>query len=259
MQTVLFTSTIYGPITSRRLGSSLGINVMPSDGKICSFDCLYCEAGFNAQGPGSTGVPSREHVKKLLSKKLQELQAKGKTIDSITFSGNGEPTLHPQFPQIIHDTINLRNRYFPQAKITVLSNATMAGRESVARALKLVDNNVLKLDSANAHTLRALNRPVSPNVLPEGIITDLAAFNGKCIVQTIMVRGNFNGETVDNTTPKEIAALIEAYRIIRPAEIMLYTIDRRTPAEDLEKISGDEMKRIAQEIEQAGFKVQLTI
>lgn len=259
MQTVLFTSTIFGPIHSRRLGTSLGINLMPNDGKVCSFDCLYCEAGYNAQGIGTTGVPKRETVKKQLKNKLQEMKAAGEKLDVITFSGNGEPTLHPQFKEIVHDVLNLRKQYYPEAKVTVLSNATMAGKPSVIAALKQVDNNILKLDSAVARTMRQINRPTSPNVLPAGIIEDLKAFGGKCIVQTMMVRGEHDGQIIDNTIDGEIEALINAYLTIQPREIMLYTIDRKTPEEKLEKVPVEELKRIARHIEaETKIPVQVT-
>lgn len=259
MQTVLFTSTIFGPIHSRRLGTSLGVNLMPNDGKICSFDCLYCEAGYNAQGPGTTGVSKRETVKKQLRHKLEAMKTEGESLDVITFSGNGEPTLHPQFKEIVHDVITLRNQYYPNAKVTVLSNSTMAGRPNVIAALKQVDNNVLKLDSAVARTMRMINRPTSPNVLPEGIIEDLKAFDGKCIVQTMMVRGEHEGQLIDNTTDAEIDALINAYLVIKPQEIMLYSIDRKTPEEKLKKVPVEDLKRIAKHIEaETGIPVQVT-
>ena len=257
MQTVLFHSTIFGPIHSRRLGVSLGINLMPNDGKMCSFDCLYCEAGFNAQGPGTTGVPKRETVKRMLKHKLEEMKAEGSPLDVITFSGNGEPTLHPQFKDIVHDVKVLRDHYYPQAKVSVLSNATMAGRPTVAAALKTVDNNILKLDSAIASTFLHLNRPASHNVIPEGIIEDLRQFAHQCIVQTMMVRGEYEGVKIDNTTDAEIEALIDAYRIIQPQEVMIYSIDRKTPAEHLEKVPAEELQRIGARIEAAGFKVQV--
>ena len=248
MQTVLFTSTIFGPIHSRRLGTSLGINLMPNDGKICSFDCLYCEAGYNAQGPGTTGVAKRETLKKQLRSKLKAMHEAG-----------GEPTLHPNFKEIVNDVINLRNQFFPEAKVSVLSNATMAGRPNVIAALKMVDNNILKLDSAVARTMRMINRPTSPNVLPVGIIEDLKAFGGKCIVQTMMVRGEHEGQIIDNTTDAEIDALINAYLAINPREIMLYTIDRKTPEEHLQKVPVEDLKRIARHIEaETGITVQVT-
>ena len=257
MQTVLFHSTIYGPIHSRRLGMSLGINLMPNDGKICSFDCLYCEAGFNAQGPGKDGVPSRDAVKKQLKRKFEEMKAAGQTLDVITFSGNGEPTLHPEFNKVVADVMRLRTEYFPDAKVSVLSNSTMAGKPAVAEALLKVDNNILKLDSALPHTFRVLNRPVSPNCLPEGVIADLKRFSGQCIVQTIMVRGEFEGQRFDNTTDEELDALLDAYRQIQPREVMLYSIDRKTPAENLEKVSKEELERIAERFRKQGFTVQV--
>ena len=257
MQTVLFHSTIYGPIHSRRLGMSLGINLMPNDGKICSFDCLYCEAGFNAQGAGKDGVPSREVVKRQLKRKLEEMKEQGQTLDVITFSGNGEPTLHPEFKKVVEDVLRLRTQYFPNAKVSVLSNSTMAGKPAVADALRKVDNNILKLDSAMPRTFRLLNRPVSPNCLPEGVIADLKQFGGQCVVQTIMVRGEYNGERIDNTTDDELDALLSAYLQIRPREVMLYSIDRKTPAENLEKVSKEELERIAQRFRDSGITVQV--
>ena len=257
MQTVLFHSTIYGPIHSRRLGMSLGINLMPNDGKICSFDCLYCEAGFNAQGPGKDGVPSRDAVKRQLRHKLMEMKEAGQTLDVITFSGNGEPTLHPEFKKVVEDVLRLRNQYFPNAKVSVLSNSTMAGKPAVADALRKVDNNILKLDSAMPHTFRVLNRPTSPNCLPEGVIADLKRFSGNCIVQTIMIRGEYDGERFDNTTDVELDALLSAYLEIRPREVMLYSIDRKTPAENLVKVSKEELERIAEHFRSAGIKVQV--
>ena len=257
MQTVLFHDTIFGPIHSRRLGISLGVNLMPNDGKICSFDCVYCEAGYNAQGQGTTGVPSRDQVRKQLRKKLAAMHEAGEALDVITFSGNGEPTLHPQFKQIVHDVINLRNHYYPEAKVSVLSNSTMAGKPSVIEALKMVDNNILKLDSAIAHTLRLINQPNSDNVQPDGVIADLKAFGGQCIVQTMMLRGEHNGKHIDNTTDAEIDALIAAYLEIKPREVMLYSIDRKTPEENLEKVNADELQRIADRMRAAGITVQV--
>ena len=257
MQTVLFHSTIYGPIHSRRLGMSLGINLMPNDGKICSVDCLYCEAGFNAQGPGKDGVPTREAVKKQLRHKLMEMKQEGQTLDVITFSGNGEPTLHPEFDKVVDDVLRLRTEFFPNAKVSVLSNSTMAGKPAVVDALLKVDNNILKLDSAMPHTFRVLNRPTSPNCLPEGVIADLKRFNGQCVVQTIMIRGEYDGERFDNTTDEELQALLSAYLEIQPREVMLYSIDRKTPAENLEKVSKEERERIAQRFREAGLTVQV--
>lgn len=257
MQTVLFHETIFGPIHSRRLGVSLGVNLMPNDGKICSFDCVYCEAGYNAQGAGKSGIPSREAVKKGLSRKLKAMSEAGEQLDVITFSGNGEPTLHPQFKDIVHDVLLLRDRYYPSVKVSVLSNSTMLSKSAVVEALKKVDNNILKLDSAVAPTFRAINQPASSGVLPEGVIADLKKFDGKCIVQTMFLRGEHNGKKIDNTTDAEVNALIEAYKEIAPQEVMIYSIDRKTPEENLEKVSKEELEAIGKRIEAAGIKVQV--
>ena len=257
MVTILFHETVFGPIHSRRLGSSLGVNLSPIDGKVCSFDCLYCEAGYNAQGQGKQGLPSRESVKRHLAARLKEMSEKGELLDVITFSGNGEPTIHPQFKEIIHDTIMLRDRHYPQAKVSVLSNSTFLGNPKVVEALRKVDNNILKLDSAFDRTMRLLNRPANPNVVVEGIIQDIMQFSGSCIVQTMFLRGEHNGKPIDNTTDEEIDALIDAYRRIAPKEVMIYSIDRKTPEEHLEKISSEEMERIGKRIADAGINVKV--
>lgn len=255
MQRVLFHETIFGPIHSRRLGTSLGVNLMPRDGKVCTFDCLYCEAGFNAQGPGTTGLPTRPEVAAELEAKLAAMRADGAGLDVITFSGNGEPTLHPEFEGIIDDTMALRDRYYPDARVSVLSNATRLGDPAVVRALRRVDNNILKLDSAIDATVRQIDRPTSPAYTVAGVVEQLRGFGPQCIVQTMMLRGEYDGVTVDNTTDAEVDALIDAYRAINPGEVMLYSIDRKTPAERLVKVERDELERIAGRMRQAQINV----
>lgn len=251
MQRVLFHSTIFGPIHSRRLGISLGVNLSPRDGKICSFDCLYCEAGFNAQGPGTTGFPSRAEVKSLLDEKLRQMRQDDCLPDVITFSGNGEPTLHPEFAGIVDDTLMLRDRWCPEAKVSVLTNATRIDRPDVVEALRKVDNNILKLDSAITPTARRIDRPNSPDYNIERQIELIRQFSGTGIIQTMLLRGEYQGQLIDNTTPDEIEALIDAYRAIAPASVMIYSIDRPTPATDLKAVSHDELEQIAQRIRTA--------
>lgn len=258
MQTVLFHETIFGPIHSRRLGTSLGVNLTPDDGKICSFDCLYCEAGFNAQGPGTTGFAARADVARLLEEKLGAMSRRGDTLDVITFSGNGEPTLHPQFAAIVSDVIALRDKYYPQAKVSVLTNSTRLGDPAVAEALGKVDNNILKLDSALDETVRVLDRPNAPGFSAAKVIGQLSQFAGTGIIQTMMLRGQWEGKRIDNTIPAEVDALIKAYREISPREIMLYSIDRQTPARTLEKIPPGELRLIGERIQaQTGIPVQV--
>lgn len=250
-QTVLFHSSVFGPIVSRRLGVSLGINLLPDDGKVCTFDCLYCEAGYNAQGSGTTGLPLREKVYRQLDAKLRQMKADGSPLDVITFSGNGEPTLHPDFPAIIDDTLSLRDRDYPEAKVSVLTNSTRIFTPEVAEALKKVDNNILKLDSAIEETMRLIDRPNSPEFSVDRVVEALRQFEGTGIIQTMMLRGRHDGKTVDNTTDCELQALIAAYKAIRPREIMLYSLDRSTPEENLRKVDIEELKAIGKRIEAA--------
>lgn len=254
----MFSDTVFGPIHSRRLGTSLGVNLSPRDGKVCTFDCLYCEAGYNAQGPGTTGLPRRAEVARLLEERLLQLRDDGTTIDVITFSGNGEPTVNPDFPGIIDDTMALRDRYFPEAKVSVLTNSTMLGRSDTTEALRRVDNCILKLDSAVAQTVRLLDRPTSPAFDVEKVIGRLAEFGQAAIIQTMLTRGSHDGVAVDNTTDAEIGALIDAYRRIGPREIMLYSLDRPTPELSLQRVPREELETIAARITAAtGIPVQV--
>lgn len=254
MQTVLFHETIFGPIHSRRLGTSLGVNLSPTDGKVCSFDCLYCEAGFNAQGPGTSGLPSRAEVREQLRAKLQSMHDAGESLNVITFSGNGEPTLHPDFEGIVDDVIGLRDEFYPEVKISVLSNSTRLGSEAVCRALRKVDNNILKLDSAVDTTVRRLDRPNDSDFTVDKVIGQLKQFAGTGIIQTMILRG----DGIDNTTDAEVDALIAAYKAIEPREIMLYSIDRKTPDATLRKVERPELDAIAARIAAAGLEVKVS-
>lgn len=254
MQTVLFHDTIFGPIHSRRLGTSLGVNLSPRDGKVCSFDCLYCEAGFNAQGSGTSGLPSRAEVRAQLRARLQAMHDAGEPLNVITFSGNGEPTLHPDFEGIVDDVIALRDEFYPDVKISVLTNSTRLGSEAVCRALRKVDNNILKLDSAVEATMRRLDRPNDPAFTVDRVIGQLKQFGGTGIIQTMILRG----DGIDNTTDAEIDALIAAYKAIEPREIMLYSIDRKTPDATLRKVERPELDAIAARIAAAGLNVKVS-
>lgn len=244
MQTILFHQTIFGPIHSRRLGASLGVNLSPVDGKVCSFDCLYCEAGFNAQGTGSAGLPRREVVRTLLRNKLESMRENGEPLNVITFSGNGEPTLHPEFEEIVNDVIALRDEFCPDVKISVLNNSTRLDSEAVCRALRKVDNNIMKLDSAIESTMRKLDRPASAAFTVKSVIERLKQFAGSGIIQTMILRG----DGIDNTTNAEISALIEAYKEINPRSVMLYSIDRKTPDGSLRKVEKHELEAIAERV-----------
>lgn len=257
MSTILFHEIVFGPIHSRRLGSSLGMNLLPYDGKLCSFDCIYCECGYNEDFRTKTRLPDRENVRAALEDKLIQLQKENTPIDVITFAGNGEPTVHPQFAEIIDDTIVLRDKYYPDAKISVLSNAMHAGKQKVFDALGKVDNNILKLDSAILDTVRLIDRPNSPKYSMEKQVELFKRFNGDFIMQTMFVRGSHKGKVVDNTTEEEISAWLEAVRATNPREVMIYTIDRETPEKNLEKVPVEKMKEIGKRVEALGIKASV--
>lgn len=252
---MLFNTIIFGPIKSRRLGISLGINLLPQNGKICSFDCIYCECGLNKDGREDTQIPTRLQVKENLEATLKAYkQADGEPIDTFTFAGNGEPTLHPHFAEIVLDVQKLRNSYYPDAKISVLTNAWQLDKPAVLDGLRLVDNAILKLDSAVPQTLLAMNRPVSPTFSMENLVEQLASFQGRCIIQTMFLRG----AGVDNTTPTEIAAWLGALKRIQPSLVQLYSINRKVPIEGLEHVSEEELKTIAAEVKKLGIKTLVT-
>ena len=240
MSTVIYPSPIYGPVHSRRLGLSLGINLMPADGKICTFDCLYCECGFNADRRTRSHYPTREIVVEALEKQLIKMHNDNEHPDVLTFAGNGEPTGNPHFPEIIDDTVRLRDKWCPDAKISVLSNSTFIHREKVRLALMKVDNNILKLDTVNADYIKKVDRPTQPTYDVNDIIEDLKWFNGHVIIQTMFMKG----DGTDNTGDEYVMPWLDAVKSIKPQEVMVYTIDRETPDRMLQKASHEELDRI---------------
>lgn len=250
--TALFHDIIFGPVHSRRLGLSLGVNLLPLSSKLCSFDCIYCECGWNAEHPGGRRFNSREDVRTQLEATLRRMAADSTPPDVITFAGNGEPTMHPDFEAVIGDTIALRDALCPAAKVSVLSNATQIHRDSVRRALLRVDNNLLKLDSAFDETVRLINNPAG-NYTVARTVELMKLFEGRLIVQTMFLRGMCNGRRVDNTTEREVAAWLDLVREIAPRQVMVYSLDRDTPCPTLEKVPKEELQAIARRVEQAGI------
>ena len=248
---MLFDSIVYGPIHSRRLGVSLGMNLMPTTAKLCTFDCVYCECGWN-QPVSHPVLPTRQQVREALASKLSILNA---PLDVITFSGNGEPTLHPDFLGIIQDTCTLRDQYCPQAKISVLSNSTQLGRPDVVEALRLCDNRILKLDSAIDATMHLIDQPVNPNLSVEQIAQWLSVFEGDFTLQTCFLRGEYNGQIIDNTTSEELSAWYAMVQRLQPKHVMIYVIDRATPLQTLSKIPAPEMEAIAAPLRKKGINV----
>ena len=253
---IVYPSPIFGPVHSRRLGVSLGINLMPADGKVCTFDCVYCECGFNKDHRPAQPRPTRREVAAALEAQLQKMQREGVSPDVLTFAGNGEPTAHPEFAQIIADTLRLRDTYFPEAKVSVLSNSTRASLPDVHDALMQVDNNILKLDTVDADYIARVDRPVGSYDV-ENIVETLCSFRGHVIVQTLFMKGMSRGQSVDNTTDRYVQPWLDALKRIRPRQVMIYTIDRETPDPDLRKASPEELDRIAERVRRAGFDVEV--
>jgi wyosine [tRNA(Phe)-imidazoG37] synthetase (radical SAM superfamily) len=259
MATFLFDEIIFGPVKSRRLGVSLGINLLPAKKKICNFNCIYCECGWTRDIDKAVNrLPGRDEVYRALDQKLSAMKADNEAPDVITYAGNGEPTLHPDFPGIIDDSIILRDKYFPKAKIAVLSNSTTINKPLIKAALLKVDKNILKLDSAFDSTIKIHNQP-RIDIKVEDLINEMIRFNGKLIIQTLFLRGVYKGSVIDNTTPSEINAWLGAIERIRPSEVMIYTISRDTPeGGQLNKIPVKELRGIASLVEKLGIATQVS-
>lgn len=257
MSTFLFDRIIFGPVWSRRLGESLGINLLPANRKVCNFSCIYCECGLTPVEYDSSGFPPAYKVKELLISQLEKMKESGEYLDSITFAGNGEPTLHPEFPQIIEQTLEIRNNLFPKAKVAVLSNATRISNKKIFTALLKVDHNILKLDSAIEKTLVQINCPRIKYNLAE-TTSLLKNFNGKLTIQTLFFKGIYKGNIIDNSSEYEVNALLRTLDQIRPQCVMIYSIARDTPVTGLKRIVPEKLNEIAKRVEKIGISTQVT-
>lgn len=254
---ILFQEMVFGPVKSRRLGISLGINLLPTNGKICSFNCIYCECGWTKNDlEAKLKMPKVADLEIALKKRLSELEGTELEPQSITFAGNGEPTLHPEFGQVIDLIVRLRNEFAPKAVVSVLSNGTMLGKKEVFEALKKVDNNILKLDAGTEQSIHDINLPHKKIDL-EKYIEQLKKFDGNLTIQTLFLRGNVDGKFIDNTTDNEVNKWLGYLKEIQPEKVMIYAIERATPADDLEKISLEELKSIAEKVKAIGLKVEV--
>lgn len=257
MSGILFDEIVFGPVKSRRFGVSLGINLLPLQGKLCTFNCIYCECGLtDERKKEKSKLFTADEITSSLHSRFKALESSGLNPDNITFAGNGEPTLHPEFETIIDDTIRLRDEYFPKAMITVLSNATRLDRENVKRALLRIDNNVLKLDAGSDATFQAINRPTNPVTL-EKIVAQLKGFGGNLTIQTMLIRGEVDGKYLDNTTEEELSLYLGYLKEINPKLVMLYPIDRQTPYKTLVKVPETEFHTLAKRIEEMGLKAEV--
>jgi len=257
MTTFLFHETIFGPLHSRRLGSSLGINLLPNNYKHCTFNCIYCECGWtDLERHSKTTFLTSNEIAMQLEDKLKELSSNKVIIDNITFAGNGEPTIHPQFSEIINDTIRLRNIYYPKSEIAVLSNASMLQNPSIIEALNKIENNIQKLDCGSEEMFQRINKPIKKISLSE-IVEQLSRFKKNLTIQTLFLRGEYEGKIIDNTTDKEVELWLQHIKAINPLMVMLYPIARSTPASNLERIDTEELNIIAAKVEELGIKTQV--
>ena len=247
-----FDDIVFGPIHSRRLGSSLGVNILPSKGKLCNFDCIYCECGWNKDGASDRTLPDLEAVTKALADRIPALAAQGIQVDSITFSGNGEPTVHPDFPAVVDMVLELRDRYYPDAKVSVLSNATMLGRSQVREVLKKIDNPILKVDASDDRLISLINKPVGLYKLAD-VVEWLKDFDGDFVLQTMFLRS----PEFDLSAPEQLQGWMDIVRQTRPREVMVYTIDRETPDKSLGKYTIEEMNDMTAPLLEEGFKIQI--
>ncbi len=257
MNGFLFEQIIFGPIRSRRLGISLGVNLLPLNKKHCTFNCLYCECGWTKpQSVEAQHYPSRQEIRDALQEKLVSMRKKKALLDTITFAGNGEPTLHREFAGIIDDTLSLRDTHYPQARIAVLSNASLAGKKYVANALLRVDQNILKLDAGTDATFQTINNP-RIDITLDNILDNLAIFRGQLVIQSLFIRGTYKGKRFDNTTEDEVSAWLDHIRKLQPKLVMVYSIARDTPAETVERIDADTLLDIAGRVESLGIATEV--
>ncbi len=257
MSGFLFEHVVFGPIKSRRLGISLGLNLLPENEKRCTFNCLYCECGWTfPKNKWEKDYPSHESISLELKKRLENIKNKESHIDAITFAGNGEPTIHPDFLKIMTDTVRLRDKYFSDAKIVVLSNGSMSGDENIKKALLMADINMLKLDAGTEETFQKINNPFSDTTLDE-IIKNYKKFNGNFTIQTLFVRASLKDEFIDNTTSEEVEAWLEHLKVLKPKSVTIYPIAREAPLKGVEKVSFDVLEKISDKVKKAGFKVDV--
>lgn len=256
MGTFLFNEIIFGPVKSRRLGISLGINLLPTDYKFCTFNCVYCECGWTLKADKKINLPTQEEVKTELERVLKEHVKNNKEINSITFAGNGEPTIHPKFSEVIDDTIELRNKWMPDAKISVLSNASQLKKPQITNALKKIDRNILKLDAGTEETYRKINQS-QKHIKFEKIVDYLKSFDGDIIIQTLFLRGKHEGQYFDNTTEQEVSRWLKLLQEIKPQSVMLYPIERDTPIDNIEKIDKEKLSQIAKRVEELGISTEV--
>lgn len=252
MSTFLFDNIIFGPVRSRRLGNSLGINLLPINAKFCTFNCVYCECGWNKDV--KIELPRLADIVPIMEKYFAE---NTNDLDVITFAGNGEPTINPYFPEIVAETVRLRDKYLPNVKISVLTNATNLKKVKVVEALKKIDEPILKIDTFVQSDFELINQPTSPMKI-ESIVDDIAENFPAPIIQTMFLRGDINGHYFDNTREESLNVYFQTLKRLQPSQVMVYSIARETPLQGLQKVSAEELEQIGNRIRDLGFNTLVT-
>lgn len=254
MSCFLFNEIVFGPVLSRRLGISLGINLLPVNKKLCTFDCIYCECGWSIKPiENHMNFHLLEDVKSALELKLKTMHSEGQELDNITYAGNGEPTLHPDFKSIMLHLVMLRKKYYPKAHISVLTNGSTLSNISVIEALNMAEFPIIKLDTGSEELFRAINQPLVN--IKRADIVELAkdAHISNKVIQTLFLRGTYAGKNIDNTNSKEVESWLRDIEYIKPHSVMIYSIARKTPAKDLFKVDTEELEAIADKVRALGI------
>lgn len=250
---ILFDQIVFGPVKSRRLGNSLGVNLLPLDNKICNFNCIYCECGWTDLKKKSVRFIDAETIITAAEQQFKLLADRNVKIDNITFAGNGEPTMHPNFGEIIHTISILRDKYLPGIPITLLSNGALIGKKNVINGLQYADKLILKLDAGTDEMFNKIDMPLGQKKLAN-YVSQIKKLNNPVTIQTMFLKGSCNGINIDNSQPAEVEKWLELLQEISPAEVQIYTLDREPPAQTLIKISETELNRISRKVEQKGIK-----
>lgn len=230
--------TVYGPVYSRRLGTSLGINPLPLSYKFCDFDCVYCQYGWTPEKKGRERLKRVAELAREIEDAFRKLADAGHRVDCITIAGNGEPTIHPDFPEFVTALLKLRDHYFPGVKTGILSDASQAYRPEIKEALEKLDERYMKLDAGSPELIEQINRPRG-NFNYDKMLKGLKNLKA-IVIQSLFMQGSY-----DNTGEIALREWSQTVRMLQPREVQIYTIDRRPADAGLRKVPSEELQRIA--------------
>ena len=256
MATFLFDKHVFGPVKSRRLGNSLGINLLSTHYKVCDFDCIYCECGWTHHKPDSKKFIEKQKFIQLLETKLSQLERDKIPVDYITYAGNGEPTLHPYFLEIAKKVSELRDQYFPKCSIALLSNGSTLSKEKIKASFAYIEDVILKIDAGHQQLFQLINRP-NEHLQLDDICNNMVNLQGNFIAQSMFLKGNADGVEFDNSDQKVVAKWKEKIQMLRPKYVQIYSISRDTPLESIQPISKERLQNIAEQLENMGIHAEV--